>query len=77
MFKLANLYSLSNYISFILFDNYLDPVFSAIIGIGTDGIPALYNAVFNVGVISKIDIVQYDRVLYHTVVADKYFLKQN
>ena len=43
----------------------------------TDRITALYDTVLDVCVVSKIDIVQNNRILDHAVFSDENLLKQN
>ena len=44
------------YLSFF-FDNNFDAVLPTVIGVCTDGVPALHNTVFNVSVVSEIYII--------------------
>ena len=40
-----------------------------------DGITALYDAVLNVSIVSKVYIIQNNGILYYTVITDKDFFK--
>ena len=62
-------------ITVVFFDDDLYAVFTAIVGVGTDGVSGFYNTILNVCIVAQIYVVQNNRILDHAVISHIYIFK--